>query len=449
MEKNGLTGQLAQFAADAASVSMPGEAIAAARRAFIDTVGVILAGQGEPVVAIMQGQIAAGDEAFAWPGERWLTARDAALLNGLAGHVLDYDDVAQAGHPSAVLVPAILAGGQRLDAGGSDALQAYVTGYEVWAELARRESDAFHFGSWHPTAMLGTIAATAAVAALHRLDAGTAGHALAIAASMASGVIANFGTHMKPLQAGRAAANAIEAVRLAAAGITGAEDALEGSHGLLRGISPQGNVDSASPASLGKGEWQLLEQGLSVKRYPVCYASHRAIDAVIDLAGRERIDPAKVAAVHVRLGRAPAETLRYHHPRNGLAARFSLNHNVAAALTDRAVGFAQLQDSYVTRPDISALYGLTHMEIDMTEECPDQPGMAKFDRVAIEMRDGTRLDSGPIRHPRGHAALPLSDDELAAKFTDCARHGEYGDPQALLERLMALDSAASLREFGT
>src|SRR5690606_16566116 len=131
--------------------------------------------------------------------------RDAAMLNGLAGHVLDYDDVALAGHPSVVLVPAILAEAQRLDLPGMEALRAYVVGYEVWAELARREPDAFHLGSWHPTAVLGIVAAPAAVAALNRLDAARARNALAIAASTAAGVIANFGTHMKPLQAGRAA----------------------------------------------------------------------------------------------------------------------------------------------------------------------------------------------------------------------------------------------------
>lgn len=448
MERNGLTGQLALFAADAANTPMPPEAVAAAKRAFVDTIGVILAGRSEPVVAIMQGQLPPGDGAFAWPGESWLAAKDAALLNGLAGHVLDYDDVAQAGHPSVVLVPAILAEAQRIDASGLGALRAYVVGYEVWAELARREGDAYHFGSWHPTAMLGIIAATAALAALHQLDSATARNALAIAASMASGVIANFGTHMKPLQAGKAAANAIEAVQLAVAGITGAADALEGKHGLLRGISPQGRVDTDGPARIGNGSWQIVEQGLSVKRYPVCYASHRAIDAVIELTRQHRLDPANIASVKVTLGKAPAETLRYHRPRDGLEARFSLHHNVAAALTDRAVEFAQLADSFVTRSDVSALYGLTRMEIDMREECPDQPGMAKFDRVVIETRGGQKFDSRPIRHPRGHAAQPLSDTELATKFLDCAQHGGHGDSQALLDRLSALDSAASLRGLG-
>lgn len=447
MERNGLTAQIAGFAAAAAHMAIPSEAIAAARRAFIDTIGVILAGRIEPAVTVMQGLVPQGDEAFAWPGARMASAREAALLNGLAGHVLDYDDVAQAGHPSVVLVPAILAEAQRSDLSGTDALRAYVIGYEVWAELARREADAYHLGSWHPTPILGIVAATAALTALDRLDADTARHALAIAASMASGVIANFGSAMKPLQAGRAAAGAIEAVEWASAGITGSSDALEGAHGLLRGISPTGRVDLDSPTRLPSAPWALLRDGLSVKRYPVCYASHRAIDAVIDLAREESLAPGDVASITARLGQAPAQTLRYAHPENGLQARFSLHHNLAAALVDRAVGFAQLEDRFVQRSDVGNLYALTRMDISDEEECPDQPGMAKFDRVTIATRDGRSLDSGPIRHPRGHARLPLSDDELDAKFLDCARRGGFDGAEHLLERLHGLEAMARIAEL--
>ncbi len=447
MGRTGLTGEIAAFASGAARAAVPPEAVAAAKRAFIDTLGVILAGRNEPAAAIMQDLVADGVEAFAWPGERRLAARDAAMLNGLAGHMFDYDDVAQHGHPSVVLVPAIIAEGQRLDVSGLDALRAYAIGYEVWAELAWREPDAYHLGSWHPTAMLGTLAATAALASLNQLDADKAQNAVAIAASLASGVIANFGSHMKPMQAGRAAASAIEAVRMAAAGICGTADAIEGAHGLLRGISPNGNVDCASPATFPGATWRLLEQGLSVKRYPVCYAAHRAIDGVIDLAREARLQPGQVRAVTVSLGQAPAETLRYTHPQDGLEARFSLHHNVAAALADGAVGFAQLADSFVHRRDIAALYSLTRLEI-VAADCPEQPGMARFDRVVIDCTDGHRLDSGPIRYPRGHARQPMSDAELDAKFLDCARYGGAGEPEALLDALHRLDRAASLRELG-
>ncbi|MBV1688582.1 MmgE/PrpD family protein [Novosphingobium sp. G106] len=448
MSGNGLTAGLARMIARGADAPVDPAAVGAARRAFIDTLGVALAGWQEPGIGQLAATLSAGDEAIALYGGRRLSARDAALLNGMAAHMLDYDDVAAHGHPSVVLVPAILAEAQRLSAPGSAALRAYVLGYEAWAELAWRETGSYHLGSWHPTAMLGTIAATVAVAALNRLDPVSAGHAVAIAASFTGGVIGNFGTPIKPLQAGRAAANAIEAVRLAAAGLTASASALEGPHGLLRGISPSGAVDTHAPPRLAQGpdDWRLLSEGLSVKRYPVCYASHRAIDGVIGLATENGLTAADVASVTVGLGRAQAATLRFAHPTTGLEARFSLHHNVAAALVDRAVGFAQLSDDYVRRADIAAYYALTRMEL-VDEECPDQPGMAKFDRVVIETRDGRRLDSGPIRHPQGHARQPLADADLDVKFLDCARHGGVEDRPALLARLRRLEELNDLREL--
>ena len=443
MADKGLTAGLACLAARE-SLPIGADAIALAKRAFIDTAGVVLAGRREPAVALLADTLPDGNEARALAGGRLLSSRDAALLGGMAGHALDYDDVAIHGHPSVVLVPAILAEAQRLGLPGLPALQAYVLGYEAWTELGSREQDAYHLGSWHPTAMLGTVAATVAVAALNRLDEATAAHAIAIAASFAGGIIGNFGSTIKPLQAGRAAANAIEAVRLAAAGLTGSIDALEGRHGLLRGISPSGTVDTASPLRLS--EWRLLTAGLSVKRYPVCYASHRAIDGLIDLGREARLAPGDVARVTVTLGRAAAATLRFTHPSDGLEARFSLNHNVAAGLIDRALGFPQLADVYVRRADIAACYALTRIELS-DDECPEQPGLARFDRVVIETHGGGRLDSGPIRHARGHARRPLTDSDLDAKFLDCARHGEARNGAAMLDRLHSLDRLNDLAEL--
>jgi aconitate decarboxylase len=446
--ESGLTVGLARMAAQGPARPFGAAAIAAARRAFIDTVGVALAGSREPGVRMLAASLPNGDQARSLACGLRLSARDAALLGGMAGHVLDYDDVAVHGHPSVVLVPAILAEAQRLGRSGRAALEAYVLGYQAWAELGRREAGAYHLGSWHPTATLGTIAATVAVAALNRLDERSATGAIAIAASFAGGVIANFGSDAKPLQAGRAAASAIEAVQLARAGLAGSATALESPHGLLRGISPTGEVDCDSPlrAVEDADDWRLVTDGLSVKRYPVCHASHRAIDGVIDLKVRGALPADDVVRVRVTLGKAPAATLRFARPVSGSEARFSLHHNVAAALTDGTVGFPQLTDAYVKRPDIAARYAITTMEIG-GEDCPDQPGMAKFDRVVMEARGGRVLDSGPIRYPRGHARLPLSDADLDAKFLDCAAHGQVADGAALLERLHRLEGLSDLSEL--
>ncbi len=443
--EKGLTQGLAAFAAGSSARIIQEDMRDTARRAIIDTLGVMLAGRIEPPVTLLGATLEDGGEARSLALGRSLRARDAALADGLAGHVLDYDDVARHGHPSVVIVPALLAEAQRLGASGLQLLDACVIGYETWAELAWREADAYHMGSWHPTPVLGIIAATAALCALGKLDAGTSRSALALATSFASGVIANFGTHAKPLQAGWAAANALEAVRLAQAGLTGSADALEGPHGLLRGISPHGRVDTTTPLRAGTSTREWLEQGLSVKRYPVCYAAHRAIDAVLAMARETAIAPGDVRSITAFIGPAPAATLRYPHPVNGLEARFSLHHNLAAALVDGAVGFAQLSDGFVRRADVTSLYALTRIEV-VSGDCPDQPGMAAYDRVVIETRDGRSLDSGPLRHPRGNARLPLTNEELDAKFRDCATHGGVADPDRLLAALHRLSDIPDLRE---
>jgi len=445
MVKTGLSATLSRLLAAAPLSALPGPAIDAAKRAFIDTAGVMLAGRLEPAVAIMQGYLPEGLEALALFGEKRLSSKDAALLNGVAAHVLDYDDVALHGHPSVVLIPAILAEAERLNASGLDALRAYVMGFEIWGELASREPDAYHLRSWHPTAMLGTIAAAGAVAYLNGLDESMAQQALAIAASLASGIIANFGSHMKSIQVGRAAANGIEAVRLAKAGVSGAADALESPHGFLHGISPRNLVDTISPARPVHVPKRLTEMGLSVKRYPVCYASHRAIDGVIDLVGHAALSADNVKSVTVGLGVAPAQTLKFSQPRTGLEAKFSLHHNVAAALLDRHVGFAQLTDDYVRRPEVMRLYGKTTMHV-LNDESPEQPGMASADWVTIETLDGRRLNSGAIRYARGHAKLPLTDAALDEKFLDCARHGQV-HAEKLLSKLRRMESVSQMREL--
>ncbi len=439
---HGLTWQLANFAA---ACAVPQPAREAARRAIIDTIGVMFAGRGEPPVALLGATLEGGQEALSLCLGRTLRAPDAALADGMAGHVLDYDDVARHGHPSVVIVPALLAEAQRLRAPGKALLDACAVGQEVWADLARRETGACHMGSWHPTSVLGIVAAAAALCRLNSLDTKASSNAITLAASFAGGLIASFGTHAKPLQAGRAAASAIEAITLAQAGLNGSDEALESEHGLLHGISSEGNVDCQAPICAASGTWQFLKDGLSVKRYPVCYASHRAIDATLTIVEGGAIRAEDVLAITVSIGPAPSATVNNARPATGLEARFSLQHSLAAAIIDKEVGFAQLTDGFVQRADVAALRRLTQIET-VAGDCPDQPGMARYDRVVIETRDGRTIDSGPIRHPRGHARLPLGDNELDAKFLDCTRHGGVTEPERVLNSLHRLENISNMRE---
>jgi 2-methylcitrate dehydratase PrpD len=446
---DGLTSRLAAFVAQPGLDRIPDEAARTIRSGFIDTLATMIAGRDEPVTRLVREHVRSKRsslvEASLLLGEQRAGAPEAALVNGVAAHALDYDDVALAGHPSTVLVPTVLAEGEAVGASGLAAVRAYLVGYEVWAELIGREADAHHTKGWHPTGVFGAVAAAAAAASLRGLDVGSSRHALAIAASLAAGLTANFGTMTKPFHAGRAAANGIEAARLARAGMTAAPDALEHAGGFLAALSPRGNVDRTRPAAVG-GKLSILEQGLSIKKYPMCYATHRVIDGVLDLARANHVQPADVEGVEATIGSAQAGMLRNHDPVTGLEAKFSLEFAVAAALVAGKIGLSELTDAFVGRPEVRE--AMRKLSIATTEtHCPLEPVFALTDRVVLKLKDGRSLDSGEIRFARGNARLPLRDEELRAKFMDCARSAADVDAEALFERLARLESVAAVSEL--
>jgi aconitate decarboxylase len=444
----GLTAELAAFTCNPRFPELPARAVEIVQSGFADTIATMLAGREEPVVRIAQQFVAAKQssaaEASLLLGGRKAGAADAALVNGTAGHALDFDDVALGGHPSTVLVPAVLAEGERLDVSGADALRAYLVGYEVWAELFSRDPDAYHLKGWHPTAVLGTVGAAAAVAHLNRLPEDQCRHAIAIAASMASGLVANFGTMTKPLHAGRAAAAGIEAVRLAALGLTAAPDAIEHHAGYLAALSPKGNADRESPAARLGQDLHVLQYGLSIKKYPACYATHRVIDGVLDLARANGVRAADVEEVRARIGVAQASMLRNHAPKTGLEAKFSLEFAVASALVAGKVGLGELTDDFVAKPTVRELMTKVRIATDDTP-CPIEPIFAMNDRVQLVLRDGRTLDSGDIRFARGNAMAPLADADLRAKFVDCAGRAPDVDAGALYDRISNLRAVPRLR----
>lgn len=442
---SGLTEQLADFVAHPGRLALDDKVLATVRTGFVDTVGVMLAGRDEPVTQIVrrfvQARHSTRQDARMLLGPHRAAARDAALVNGTAGHALDYDDVGLMGHPSAVLVPALLAEGEHAHLSGATLVRAYVVGYEVWAELCGRDQDRLHLKGWHPTAVFGVVAAAAAVAATRKLDAATIRNALAIAASMAGGLTANFGSMTKPFHAGQAAANGIDAVDLAQAGMSAAGDVFEHGAGYLTALSPTGRADRATPAS-GLGRvLRITTMGLAVKKYPMCFATHRTLDAMLDLIRDHDLKPGRVTQVRATIGRAQASMLRNHAPVTGLEAKFSLEFAVAAALVSRKVGLAELTDAYVNRPEVRSIFGRVQIATTDTVS-PAEPTLSASDRVVVETADGKMYDSGEVAGTRGDANSPVSREEMRVKFLDCVAGAPGIDGAALFEQLMRLDSIA-------
>jgi 2-methylcitrate dehydratase PrpD len=446
-----LTQVLGRFVADLKFEQVPEPALKIARTGFIDCVGTMIAGSVEPSVQILRktlGNGRAGEATLYFSSER-CAAPDAAWINGTAAHALDYDDVALRGHPSTVLVPAILAEAEALGASGRAMLTAYAAGYEVWAEICDRDRDHHHLKGWHPTGIFGAIGAAAACASLRRLDAERATLAIALAASQSSGVMASFGTITKPFHAGRAAHSGIVSARLAAAGFTASPDALEHPQGFLSAVSPKGNVDrDSAPHALGK-EWRLASAGLSIKKFPACYCTHRAIDAVLGLAAQQQIDPAKIERITVSLSDTFATILRNHAPQTGLAAKFSMEFAVVAGLIARRVGLGELTDAFVQRPDVQQLMQRVVLETNQNyEPGADVPGAAVYDQVRVHLTDGAVLESERVKTASGHATRPLTETELLEKFRGCLDASRTRrDAAQLFGRLSKLQDIGSVREL--
>ena len=434
----GLTRQLADFVAGVSYESVPAEAVATVKRGFIDCVGVMFAGRDEPVVKLLLNErlFSEKKESRFLFDQGFSSSPDAALLNATAGHALDYDDVAIDGHPSVVLVPALLAEGERLRASGKELIAAYVAGYETWGELSSRDADKHHAKGWHPSAVFGAVAAAAAGARLAKLDAGRTVHALAAAASMAGGLTANFGSMMKPLQVARAAQSGLLAARLAAKGFTASPDALEHRGGFLSAFSPAGRVRADGDIAAGR-DWHIVKHGLSIKRYPVCYALHRSIDGLLEL--RKKIAAREIGEIELSMGKLQAGLLRHSRPQSALDAKFSAQFAAASALVAGSVGLAELSDPFVRSAPVQQM--LPKVKVRTTDEIdPDEPIFAPSDRVRVTLADGTVLAGEPVRRALGHAHNPIGMEELRAKFADCVGAAlASARRDALFERLRALE----------
>ena len=440
-----LTVGLGKFIAGLRYKDIPKEAIPFIHTGFTDCAGVMIAGADEPAPQLVRAMLApSGNEAMLLFGAGRASAPEAAWINGTAAHALDFDDVAQRGHPSAVLVPAILAEAEAIGASGEAMVLAYAAGYETWAELVRREPDPHHTKGWHPTGIFGSIGAAAACASLRRLDAEQAAHAIALGASQSAGLMSNFGTMTKPFHAGRSAHAGVVSARLAEKGFTAALDALEHAQGFLGAVSPAGKADRESALEAGI-VWKLARDGVAVKKYPLCYCTHRALDGMLDLLKAKRVDAGKVSRVVVSTSPRYATILRNHAPQTGLEAKFSMEFAMASALVAGRAGPAELTDGFVRRPEVQALIKRVVVKQDERED-PAVPGHAIYDEVTIETDSGPR--SMKVTKVRGGPELPLSREELWAKFEGCVQAGSTRVPaRDLFDALMSLERLPQVRNL--
>jgi 2-methylcitrate dehydratase PrpD len=445
-----LTADIGQFLANVKYEDLPHEVLPMVRDAFTDTVAVVMVGLDQPVTEIVRQTLvepSGTPEARACVSDRLVSAPGAALLAGAIAHSLDYDDQSMSGHPSAVLVPAILAEAEVLGSTGKEMATAYVAGYEVWCELWRRDRN-YHAKGWHPTSVFGSMAVAAAGAVLHRLPAERAAAAVAIGGSYAGGLFSNFGSMMKGYHAGMAARFGLEAARLAAAGMSAGKDAIENQQGFLMAFSTDRTPDLTSEAKLGK-EWYLPKHKLQFKLHPTCYFLHRSFNGTVKMLAGRQINPDDVESVEVRMGRNQVRVLVYPQPQNRWEAEFSGQHGIAAAVILGKMGVPELADEVVLRPDFQAFYPKVKLiPIDDVDE--RDPVFSSYESVKLTLRSGEVIESGPIRSVPGSADEPLTTEQLWGKFRECTAltHSE-SDARELFDTLQRIDSLPSVNELPT
>lgn len=430
---------------------IPARAAELARMGVIDTIGLMLAARDEPVVQAVRRTVAphspeTGQGASVLFRTERMRASDAAFVNATAAHAFAMDDVAWGCHPSAMLFPALLAVGETHGASGADLLRAWVAGYEVLAELASREPDSLHPTGWHPSGLLGPLAVAGAVCTLRGLDLDQTTHALGLAAGMGGGMSVNFGTQAKAVGLGRVALSGVLAAELAAQGVDAARDALERPTGFLRTISPNKRADIATPLRGDDAALHLLEAGLGIKKYPLCYSVHRIADAAIDLSRQPGMDPARVERITVEIGRRQAAMARYVQPSSALEARYSVPFAVVSGLLSSAAGFAQLVPAFYESDPVRRLIARTEVRL-RDDASADDPVFSASDRVRVQLAGGRVFDSGEVAYARGHARLPIDAAQLSAKFIDCAASGGVVDAQALHAWLQDFDAIARVSDI--
>jgi 2-methylcitrate dehydratase PrpD len=331
-------------------------------------------------------------------------AHFAALANGFAAHVDDYDDthLATVIHPAAAIAATLLALAPAAQPTGEAAMRAFVLGCEIQLRLGVAISPEHYDDGWHITGTCGTIGAAVAAAALLGLDARATARAIGIAASSTVGQREAFGRMTKAYHAGKAAASGIRAAALAKRGFTAPEDALEAPGGFADALATTHRITSLD-LDLHAG-FELAKN--TYKPYPCGIVAHPSIDAAVALAARIG-SPGSVAAVVVHCNPLVPELMGNLTPADGLQARFSAVHGVTMGLRDGTVGLAQYDDAIVVADDVAALRARVKLE-------PDEAMPRASARVSVRLNDGTVVEE-TVTHARGSLERPLTDAELNAK----------------------------------
>ncbi|MDH4378265.1 MAG: MmgE/PrpD family protein [Ramlibacter sp.] len=425
------TETLARFVAQTRHEDIPPEARRKARHALVDTLGVALAGHRESVSQLALRwveDVGARPQATLWGHGHGTSAAEAAFANAVSAHALDFDDSLPTlrGHPSATLLAAALAVGEAVKASGSELVTAYALGLEVAGKLGRALGDDHYLRGWHTSSTVGVFSCAAAAARLWKLDTEATRAAFGLAASQMAGLVSNFGTMSKPFHMGQAAHAGVRAAWLAREGFSANPSVFEAPGGVIAVYGgPDGESLDALVSRLG-APWELLAPGINVKRWPCCYASHRPLSAFLAIKEAHGLNAGDIESVDVGFVPGNDAALISRSPDTGLAAKFSVEYAVAAAVIDGRVSMESFTDARVQRPAVRELMARVHRH----EIAASELAFPAQIFATVSVRTARGVFQARADHAPGSTELGMTDADRREKFLECT--------EALMDEASAL-----------
>jgi 2-methylcitrate dehydratase PrpD len=451
-----LTAEVSAFVVGTAPGDVPREVAAAGKRSILDGFGLAVVGSRTDIALIGRKQVLTygdlADEAALLGTTTRLPARFAAFLNGIALHADDFDDTQLAvlpdrvygllTHPTAPVLPAVLALAEKHGADGAALLHAYLVGVEVETKVSEAISPRHYHTGFHSTGTAGSIGAGAGAARLLGLDADTTARTLGISASQAAGLRESFGTMTKPFHAGRAAEAGVLAAELAAAGQTAAVNILEAPRGFFSAAGGGWDND-AIHQRLGH-PWTFDSPGVSIKPYPSGSLTHPAMTAMMTLINAHDVRAEDVELVTVGTNKNMPNALIYDKPTTDLEAKFSMQFCMAILLLRRRAGLAEFTDEVVRSPEVQAMVDRVHLEVDPEAEAAGYDLMTSI--VRVHLKQGGVLEER-CDFSRGQPANPMTPEELGTKFLDNVTDAGIPPERAreAQERILDLENQTSIK----
>lgn len=436
--------EVGKFVVGAKFDDLPQKVVVKAKQHIMDTLGVLVAAVEDPIAGVVSKFLGdtGGDQRCTVLGTAMKTSLlNAALANGILAHALDYDDSSWRliGHPSAAVLPAVLAVGEAWGATGRDVITAYAIGTEVSCKLGFAAEPQLYECGWHATGVVGVLGATAACGYLLKLNEEQLTNALGIAASLACGLRQNFGSMTKPFHAGAAAQHGVTAAFLAKNGFNSSTASLDGKMGFFESFTRGEREGCFSPAN----PFDIEEPGFFVKPYPSCAATHTGIDAILSLVQEQDFTVDQVVSIEAGSGPVGPIMLFHNQPRRGFEGKFSMPYVLSMAIIERKVGIDTFQDSKVYDPRVVNLIGKTRFYVEPEfagRSIDEAPALIK-----IRLADGRELIK-KVEEPLGSPKNPMSQVQLENKYRDCtSRVLPAGKVDGSLSKLVDLESMADIK----